>query len=693
MMEEAIVVPGLQSSVTAGANYPPYTMRISRRTIDKLGVKLYDKASAVVAELIANSYDADAETVRVRIPLSTLLTAKEQGGQPGDIGYFIEVVDDGHGMTPDEAIAHYLEVGRDRREVGHQGSRSRKKSRPVMGRKGIGKLAPFGICQRIEVLSAGGPSTNDGFLITHFYLEYEKIVADQEEPVPLERGLKDRTFAATKGTTIRLSHFLPKRVPDPETFHRQLATRFIFASSGFKIIVEDTRNPEANPVSEVRAVSIPTLEGTKIELSTRPVRTDDGDELPVSGWLALAQEAYKNEELAGVRIYARDKIVATTRDFEQPAGYTGEFTMRSYLVGEVHAEWLDLDAGDDLIRTDRQGILWDSDYGRALRQWGADLIREIGASSRKPRRQRTSKTFLSKSDIEKKARDRFGDAEVVQVAIDLAGQIGGFAAEDELGDEDYIRELSEVILSVAPHKALIQAFQEFNRQVIGGAIALDKLIDLFGKARVAEMASYSQIAAERVEVIQRLEALVFGDHVNEIEFQRIITEAPWLIEPTWSVISKNQALKTFKDSFVAYWRRRHHEEITLAIGFENKRPDFTLISVGQMLHIVEIKTHDHYLDDKDFERLLRYVLSFRSFFQDNPVLRAEFSKGWRIDLVADGVDLKDPSKKESYGSIEERQEVLRLSWVDFLTRAKTAHEIFLIIRDQARTTVAQTDEG
>ena len=38
-----------------------YTMRISSLTADKLGVKLYDRVSAVLAELIANSYDADAE--------------------------------------------------------------------------------------------------------------------------------------------------------------------------------------------------------------------------------------------------------------------------------------------------------------------------------------------------------------------------------------------------------------------------------------------------------------------------------------------------------------------------------------------------------------------------------------------------------------------------------------------------------
>ena len=38
-----------------------YRMTISRMTIDKLGVKLYDKVSAVIAELVANAYDADAD--------------------------------------------------------------------------------------------------------------------------------------------------------------------------------------------------------------------------------------------------------------------------------------------------------------------------------------------------------------------------------------------------------------------------------------------------------------------------------------------------------------------------------------------------------------------------------------------------------------------------------------------------------
>src|SRR5580658_99908 len=93
-----------------------YKLRISRLTIDKLGVKLYDRVSAVVAELVENSHDADAKKVWVEVPLNTVLAAKDPDtGEPVDKGYEIVVRDDGHGMTPGEAKAFYLQVGRDRR--------------------------------------------------------------------------------------------------------------------------------------------------------------------------------------------------------------------------------------------------------------------------------------------------------------------------------------------------------------------------------------------------------------------------------------------------------------------------------------------------------------------------------------------------------------------------------------------------
>src|SRR5206468_4037362 len=116
---------------------------------DKLGVKLYDRISAVIAELIANSYDADATRVTVAAPMGETLAAKA-GGKVADKGFEIEVADDGIGMTPNQINDFYLRVGAERRKDANRGDLSTKFKRRVMGRKGVGKLAPFGVCRHIE---------------------------------------------------------------------------------------------------------------------------------------------------------------------------------------------------------------------------------------------------------------------------------------------------------------------------------------------------------------------------------------------------------------------------------------------------------------------------------------------------------------------------------------------------------------
>ena len=78
-------------------------------------------------------------------------------------------------------------------------------------------------------------------------MDYDKILADDDAPVSMDVGDKDRTYRSESGTTIRLIDFLPKRVPNRETFHRQMARRFGLPQSGFKVKVVDKRNPEGEP--------------------------------------------------------------------------------------------------------------------------------------------------------------------------------------------------------------------------------------------------------------------------------------------------------------------------------------------------------------------------------------------------------------------------------------------------------------
>lgn len=239
------------SDAPAGA----YSLRISRLTVDKLGVKLYDKVSAVVAELVANGYDADATDVIVELPLGTSLTVADGNGTGyRDNDYKVIVRDNGHGMTPVEAQRDYLQVGRDRRIHADQGARSREQGRPVMGRKGIGKLAPFGICHLIEVMSSGGVRSAEGYVTSHFFLDFNAIVSeDNDAAVPLAVGDQDGTYSQERGTTITLSGFQPKRVPVKDVFMRQLARRFALTQGDFRVSVLDLRtdNSEEMPAFSV----------------------------------------------------------------------------------------------------------------------------------------------------------------------------------------------------------------------------------------------------------------------------------------------------------------------------------------------------------------------------------------------------------------------------------------------------------
>ena len=420
-----------------------------------------------------------------------------------------------------------------------------------------------------------------------------------------------------------------------------------------------------------------------MDVSDDPVKLDKRTTLPVSGWMGLAKEAYKNEEMAGVRIYARGKIVATTRDFGQPAGFTGEFTLRSYLVGEVHAEWLDEDDGDDLVTTDRQDILWESTYGRAFREWGKKWIKKIAAASRAPRRRRVEQLFLTASDIEGRARERFADDEIVVTAVELGKQIGRFAAEDELDDQDYVEGLTQVVLSVAPHKTLMDAFDDFNRAMFGERGSMESLLDLFSRTRVAEMASYAQIAYERVEAIRKLEGVI-ADGAAEDILQGIVAEAPWLIEATWTPITTNQSLKLFARKFEEYYENRYGTTAILAIDHSTKRPDFTLVNVGRKIHVVEIKAVGHRFGNRDWDRLHNYLEAFESFAGENTQLMNNFPDGWIIDLVCDSMGIGDRDKRAAFERWKDKGCIARTNWNDFLARAIQANEAFLEAQDQVR---------
>jgi len=667
---------------------PRYTMRIERKIVDKLGLKLYDKIAAVVAEIIANSYDADAELVTVRLPLGKALAVRKKG-KIEQKGYAIEIQDDGYGMTPDEANDFYLRVGKDRREDPKQGDKSRKKKRSVMGRKGIGKLAPFGVCRTIEIRSAGGDKTAKGYRVTHFELDYDKIVKetseddDQYHPTPLK---DDGKWDGKTGTTITLKNFLPKDVPDKETFNRQLGYRFGLTLPDFKIKIIDTK--EANPEKEfyVGKEEIPLMEGTKIVVNDIPIKTEDGKELLVKGWVGMAKRPYKNIEFAGVRIYVRGKIASITRDFGLPSGFTGEFVARSYLVGEIHADWVDDE--EDLIQTHRQDILWASELGQAFSKWGQEIIKKVAKLAWEPRRKLVKERFFEVSKLKETAHKRFKDEELEKTAIELGEKIGGFASEEELEDQEYVMGLAEIILTFAPHKLLVDTFKKIHEMVDEeGKVDFNLLVKLFETSRIAQYASYGQIVSEKISVIDTFENAIRNSAIGEKELQSILEDAPWLIDPRWEVLTANQSFNNFRNAFEQWYKKKYGQEIitTTNIKHPTKRPDFVFLHAENALKIVEIKPPKHAFNDKDWTRLNKYHDAIVNFLEAKAEFNKIFPNKFQIILITDEMKIKETSFVKAMDLLVKDGILRKRDWEAILNDAKMYHQDFLKARSEFKS--------
>ena len=135
-----------------------FIMSLSLNVLNHLGINLYSNIPAVLSEIVANSWDADATRVDITI-------------------YDDEIVikDDGCGMSAEDINNKFLYVGYQKRE---QSVESPKYNRKYMGRKGIGKLSMFSIAREVDVVSKKEMIVESGtsyFEVSGFRMNIDEI--------------------------------------------------------------------------------------------------------------------------------------------------------------------------------------------------------------------------------------------------------------------------------------------------------------------------------------------------------------------------------------------------------------------------------------------------------------------------------------------------------------------------------------
>ena len=486
----------------------PFRMSIDLNVLNHLGINLYSNNPAVLAEAVANAWDADAENVSIDIdPANGTVVIK----------------DDGHGMSADDINAKFLRVGHRRREDSPITS---KHQRPVMGRKGIGKLSLFSIADSIEVQSAkDGQSV--GFTMTRGGIE--RAIQDKEGggdyyPDPLAN---DRV-SVTVGTRIELRD-LRKRLATTGVFlRRRIARRFtvIGASHAFRVFV----NGQEVAISDRHY--FPSLQyvwhygaygETCADYCTNAEKKEARSADDFEGWIGTVKVAGQlkddGESLNKVLVMARGKLVQEDilASLEEGGIYT------KYLIGEIQSDHLDDDNEDDIATTSRQALIEDDSRFAALRENVRRELSYIRDHWTAYRNEGGTKAALESAAIKEWFGELGGDDK--SRAKRLFGKINEMTVDRP---EDRATLFKHGVLAFQHMKAK-KNLDELDNITAENVVELGRI---FSTQDDLEATSYYQIVKGRIKVIQALADKV-DDDALEKTIQKHLFEHLWLLDPSW----------------------------------------------------------------------------------------------------------------------------------------------------------------
>jgi uncharacterized protein (TIGR02391 family) len=339
-------------------------MSYDPNTIEHLGVRMYSTLPPVLAELIANSYDADAD--EVSIDLQDNWTEKA-----------IVITDDGNGMSFEDINTKFLRIGRNRRD--QEGDVLTKKGRKVIGKKGLWKLSFFWISHEVEITTV-----KDG-LRNSFVMTWEEILSawkanTQEDYAPTIKE-KNVTCEYVNGTRLVLKKIQRESAFEVEGLMDSISKMFI-VDEDFKIAVQFNSGEKVYITDERKYEWLDAEITWRVPEDLGDFRSDFPHFSEIKGYLIAGKSPIPPKtNMRGITLFSRKKLVNLPEYFSDST--SSHFF--SYLTGWLSVDFID-ELGLDVIGTNRQTLNWDHQEMQTLRE---ALRKMINWLERDWRRKRT----------------------------------------------------------------------------------------------------------------------------------------------------------------------------------------------------------------------------------------------------------------------------------------------------------------
>ena len=564
-----------------------YAMTLSLNVLKHLGFGLYSNVPAVLSEAVANAWDADAEHVWIDInPQSEAITIR----------------DDGHGMSVDDTNRKYLDVGYERRKA-RGGSRTPKFNRSVMGRKGIGKLSLFSIARTVEIQSVHGADRH-GFIMDANDIEMAIKLGVNYHPKEVE----DENIDVCNGTRITLTNMKRRLHTSSAALRRRLARRFSIIGSSYKfqieldgiaVTIEDRAYHDKlqyiwtfGALGEATKSSAKGIDHYEIRpggiKGVTPI-------LDIDGWIGTVNHSGQlvdpdtKESINKIVVMVRGKLAQ--EDILEEFGEGGIYT--KYIMGEIHADFLDQDDKDDIATTSRQRIIEEDPRYQALRsklqgemkivQKGWSRLRTNQGPNVATRIPQIKEWYSSLNPDHKVAAQR------------LFGKINQLPIDDAVEKRQLFISWILAFESLRFRNLLLR-LEEISVENLG------QLGDIFSQLDDLEASAYYQISKDRLEVINKLTGLVDED-AKERALQEHLYKHLWLLDPSWERATHTARMESQVTTKL--------DEIynTLAPQQRRSRLDIRYTTTGNKHVIVELKRASRVLDTGE---LVQQIIKYRT---------------------------------------------------------------------------------
>lgn len=614
-------------------------MTFDLNTIDHLGVKLYRSFPPVIAELVSNSYDAEAENVIVSIDYEEKV---------------VTVSDDGHGMTFDEINDNFLVIGRNRRISNNKGW-SKNKLREVTGKKGLGKLAVFGVADEITITSISEGEKNS------FSMSYSVIKNttrdDSLNSVYSPTIICDReTVSQKNGTSIMLTNIKNETITSIRNLAESLSSRFQIFDSNFKVILENVNTSEKLLVENEafhNRIEIEYEWNFPEDFSKKIAQDIDFkwlNDKNITGSIITKSTPFPQPQ-TGIIIYARKKLVQERTFFNERSNDL----FNTYVTGSFNVDFIDESNSEDLVSTDRKSLLWDSNKDTIHLRDALDKVMKVVAKD-----WRNNRVSKKASDINEilppdfyegmNAADR-GILENIkkQLAVNLPGET----------DVPKIAGL----LHNFKQQFQFETFKDYVNDLHEDEITVENMERISSDWQLIETNEMAKIALGRTETIKKFEDFINENSSETKVIQPFLEKFPWILEPRMTVFDREK-------TFSSLLREAFPNE---KLEGPNKRIDFLCSNINGDVIIIELKRPNIKITSKEIMQALEYGVFLKEKRQN--------LKSIKIILISDRFDM-DPLAETMYKAMEEKGDFLIKSYTELIDQAKNYHKHFIELQEK-----------